>query len=251
MCRSGPWSEEERSSGAGLSPTPGTKIGEVFGRTGEKGTYDYDFGSTTRLSIECTDGRDGRIGSSPCVCWCAMIRCPGPAAYAASRRHSYVARTNSRAVRSCAPRTRSPIPARTRCSFLSSTHRGWASAGTRGSAVAPRPAGHAQSRSMAHHQRRRLLNLVWDPAVVCLRSPSRPIEMSLKMSLRRHWLRASEFAEENWQESRKWVENSCSQSNYSCSSVEVVEMIDVLSECDPGFEVGWEAGIRTRSRAFF
>ena len=38
------------------------KIGEVFGRTGDKGTYDYDFGSTTRLAIERTGGRDGRIG---------------------------------------------------------------------------------------------------------------------------------------------------------------------------------------------
>jgi hypothetical protein len=27
--------------------------------------------------------------------------------------------------------------------------------------------------------------------------------------------------------------------------VEVVELIDVLSQCDPGFELGWEAGIRT------
>jgi len=38
------------------------KIGEVFGRPGEKGTYDYDFGSTTRLSIERTGARDGRTG---------------------------------------------------------------------------------------------------------------------------------------------------------------------------------------------
>src|SRR5262249_28717880 len=38
------------------------KIGEVFNRTGDKGTYDYDFGSTTRLAIERTGGRDGRIG---------------------------------------------------------------------------------------------------------------------------------------------------------------------------------------------
>ena len=29
------------------------------------------------------------------------------------------------------------------------------------------------------------------------------------------------------------------------SSVEVFEKIDVLSGCDPGFEIGWEAGIRT------
>jgi hypothetical protein len=38
------------------------KIGEVFGRTGEKGTYDYDFRSTTRLAIERTGAREGRIG---------------------------------------------------------------------------------------------------------------------------------------------------------------------------------------------
>jgi hypothetical protein len=30
------------------------------------------------------------------------------------------------------------------------------------------------------------------------------------------------------------------------SSVEVVEMIEVLSECGPSFELGWEAGIRTQ-----
>lgn len=39
-----------------------TKIGEVFSYTGQKGTYDYDFGSTTRLTIERTGARDGRIG---------------------------------------------------------------------------------------------------------------------------------------------------------------------------------------------
>jgi hypothetical protein len=38
------------------------KIGEVFNHTGQKGTYDYDFGSTTRLTIERTGARDGRIG---------------------------------------------------------------------------------------------------------------------------------------------------------------------------------------------
>jgi hypothetical protein len=38
------------------------KIGAVFGRTGQKGTYDYDFGSTTRLTIERTGARVGRIG---------------------------------------------------------------------------------------------------------------------------------------------------------------------------------------------
>lgn len=38
------------------------KIDEVFGRTGQKGTYDYDFGSTTRLTLERTGARNGRIG---------------------------------------------------------------------------------------------------------------------------------------------------------------------------------------------
>lgn len=30
------------------------KIGEAFSRRGQKGTYDYDFGSTTRLTVEVT-----------------------------------------------------------------------------------------------------------------------------------------------------------------------------------------------------
>jgi hypothetical protein len=34
----------------------------VFSHTGQKGTYDYDFGSTTRLMVERTGGREGRIG---------------------------------------------------------------------------------------------------------------------------------------------------------------------------------------------
>ncbi len=38
------------------------KVGDVFGRIGDKGTYDYDFGSTTRLAIACTGERDGRLG---------------------------------------------------------------------------------------------------------------------------------------------------------------------------------------------
>lgn len=38
------------------------KIGAVFGRIGQKGTYDYDFGSTTRLTLERTGARLGRIG---------------------------------------------------------------------------------------------------------------------------------------------------------------------------------------------
>ena len=38
------------------------KIGEAFNRAGQKGTYDYDFGSTTRLAIERTGARVGLIG---------------------------------------------------------------------------------------------------------------------------------------------------------------------------------------------
>ena len=38
------------------------KIGEAFGHIGQKGTYDYDFGSTTRLTVERTGSRSGRIG---------------------------------------------------------------------------------------------------------------------------------------------------------------------------------------------
>jgi hypothetical protein len=38
------------------------KIGEVFGRAGQKGTYDYDFGSTTRLTVERTGARVSRVG---------------------------------------------------------------------------------------------------------------------------------------------------------------------------------------------
>jgi hypothetical protein len=41
------------------------KIGEVFNRSGDEGTYDYDFGSTTRLAIERTGAREGRIGRQP------------------------------------------------------------------------------------------------------------------------------------------------------------------------------------------
>jgi hypothetical protein len=41
------------------------KIGAVFGHTGEKGTYDYDFGSTTRLTLERTAARVGRMGKHP------------------------------------------------------------------------------------------------------------------------------------------------------------------------------------------
>jgi len=39
-----------------------SKIGAVFSHTGQKGTYDYDFGSTTRLTLELRGTRRGRIG---------------------------------------------------------------------------------------------------------------------------------------------------------------------------------------------
>jgi len=38
------------------------KIGAVVSHTGQKGTYDYDFGSTTRLTVERTGARIGHIG---------------------------------------------------------------------------------------------------------------------------------------------------------------------------------------------
>jgi len=41
------------------------KIGAVFSHTGQKGTYDYDFGSTTRLTVERVGARVGRIGKQP------------------------------------------------------------------------------------------------------------------------------------------------------------------------------------------
>jgi hypothetical protein len=41
------------------------RIGAVFSHTGQKGTYDYDFGSTTRLTVERVGARVGRIGKTP------------------------------------------------------------------------------------------------------------------------------------------------------------------------------------------
>jgi hypothetical protein len=40
------------------------RIGDAFSSVGTKGTYDYDFGSTTTLSIALTHARDGRLGRS-------------------------------------------------------------------------------------------------------------------------------------------------------------------------------------------
>jgi len=42
-----------------------SKIGAVFSHTGQKGTYDYDFGSTTRLTVERTGARVGRTAKQP------------------------------------------------------------------------------------------------------------------------------------------------------------------------------------------
>jgi hypothetical protein len=39
-----------------------SKIGGVFSHADQKATYDYDFGSTTRLTLERTGARRGRIG---------------------------------------------------------------------------------------------------------------------------------------------------------------------------------------------
>ena len=38
------------------------KIGQALTHVGQKGTHDYDFGSTTRLTLEVTGLRPGRIG---------------------------------------------------------------------------------------------------------------------------------------------------------------------------------------------
>lgn len=46
--------EKERSLSA--------RIGGVFAHVGVKGAYEYDFGSTTRLTVEMTRAREGRIG---------------------------------------------------------------------------------------------------------------------------------------------------------------------------------------------
>ena len=54
------------------------KIGEVFGRTGARGTDDYDFGSTTRLAIERAGGRDGRIGRQSVRLLVRVAWCGGP-----------------------------------------------------------------------------------------------------------------------------------------------------------------------------
>jgi hypothetical protein len=109
------------------------KIGEVFNRTGDKGTYDYDFGSTTRLTIARTGAREGGSVDRPSVCSSATIPCRGRAAPAISRRRSSAARTKPRAVRLSAQRTRRRIPAPTRRSCQWSTRRGWESAVTQGS----------------------------------------------------------------------------------------------------------------------
>jgi hypothetical protein len=49
-----------RDSGRSMA----TRIGDAFAVVGTKGTYEYDFGSTTMLSIALTHARDGRLGRS-------------------------------------------------------------------------------------------------------------------------------------------------------------------------------------------
>jgi hypothetical protein len=41
-----------------------TRTGDAFPFVGTKGTYDYDFGSTTALHIALTHAREGRLGRS-------------------------------------------------------------------------------------------------------------------------------------------------------------------------------------------
>jgi hypothetical protein len=57
----------------------------------------------------------------------------------------------------------------------------------------------------------------------------------------------SEFAQWNVQELRNRLRILTSQSKCSYSRAEVFETIGVLSDCDPGFERGWEAGSLYRS----
>jgi hypothetical protein len=57
----------------------------------------------------------------------------------------------------------------------------------------------------------------------------------------------SEFVQENVQELRNGLRILTSQSKCGYSRAEVFETIGVLSDCDPGFEVGWEAGSLYRS----
>ena len=46
-------------------------------------------------------------------------------------------------------------------------------------------------------------------------------------------------------EEEKWAERMTFPLQLQSVKHGSVEMIDVLVECDPGFELGWEAGIRT------
>jgi hypothetical protein len=57
----------------------------------------------------------------------------------------------------------------------------------------------------------------------------------------------SEFAQENVRELRNGLRILTSQSKCSYFRAEVFETIGVPSDCDPGFERGWEAGILYRS----
>ena len=52
----------------------------------------------------------------------------------------------------------------------------------------------------------------------------------------------SEFAQEKPRDLKNGLRRIRSRLSCRYSSVEVFEMIDVLSECDPGSELGWEAG---------
>ena len=47
--------------------------------------------------------------------------------------------------------------------------------------------------------------------------------------------------------SDEWAAKSMFPFDCRYSRVEVLETIAVLSECDPGIEVGWEAGSRSKS----
>lgn len=66
-----PFRYSSSASGTGLFGRRSTerdmrvRLGEAFRRDGQEATYDYDFGSTTRLTVERSGARAGRIGKEP------------------------------------------------------------------------------------------------------------------------------------------------------------------------------------------
>jgi hypothetical protein len=67
-------------------------------------------------------------------------------------------------------------------------------------------------------------------------------ECRSEVSLERRWLHNLRICLGKHSRIGKGLRISTSQSKCSYSRAEVFETIGVLSECDPGFELGWEAG---------